>query len=35
VRAAWILRECGFDVEVQKDLPLARGNVDVDVYRSH
>jgi restriction system protein len=31
-RAAQILRECGFAVEVQKDLPMARGNVKVDLY---
>lgn len=29
---AQILRECGYDTEVQKTVPLARGNVDIDVW---
>lgn len=32
VRAAQILRECGYDVEVQKNVQLARGDVDIDVW---
>ena len=30
--AARILSECGYDVEVQKNVKLARGDVDVDVW---
>lgn len=29
---ARILGECGYDVEVQKNVPLARGDVNVDVW---
>jgi restriction system protein len=31
-RVAKVLADCGYDVEVQKNVPLARGNVDVDVW---
>jgi restriction system protein len=30
--AARILRECGFSVEVERVIPNARGNVEIDVY---
>ena len=29
---AQILRECGYDVEVQKNVQLARGDVNLDVW---
>lgn len=32
VKVAQILRECGYDVDVQKTVQLARGNVDIDVW---
>ncbi len=31
-RVAQVLVDCGYDVEVQKNVPLARGNVNVDVW---
>lgn len=31
-RVAQILSECGYDVERQKDVPLARGDVNIDVW---
>jgi len=31
-RVAQILSECGYDVEVQKNVPLARGDVNIDVW---
>jgi restriction system protein len=31
-RIAQLLGECGYDVEVQKSVPLARGDVNVDVW---
>jgi hypothetical protein len=27
-----VLAECGYDVEVQKNVKLARGDVDIDVW---
>jgi restriction system protein len=32
VQVAQILTECGYDVEVQKNVPLARGDVNIDVW---
>jgi restriction system protein len=31
-QVAQILKECGYDVEVQKNVPLARGDVNIDVW---
>jgi restriction system protein len=31
-RVANVLADCGYDVEVQKNVPLVRGDVDVDVW---
>lgn len=31
-RVAQILEECGYEVEVQKEVPLARGVANIDVY---